>query len=318
MPSCPARGCRCVHPQESQDPYRRRDHRSDRRAEHRPGHPAPVAGGRAPNQDGGGGVLRSRLRLQLSRARFRSARPPRRCRWNTTRATCSSACSAAATRPAERKALGEQYDSILDMVHSDAATMRSELGRARPRGARATTWTACARSSGACRRWRAQDLSQLKLPAVPMGIPEQFPQQQMLMFDMIALAFQANLTRIATMMMAAEVSNMTYNFIGVPDAFHPVSHHQGDADEDREAGEDPDLPHARRWPSSSSGWRIRPTAMARCCDHSMILYGSNMSNSNAHDQYPLPTARARRGLRQDEGRPASAATRSTRRSRICC
>ncbi|MEJ0006820.1 MAG: DUF1552 domain-containing protein [Steroidobacteraceae bacterium] len=74
-----------------------------------------------------------------------------------------------------------------------------------------------------------QDLSQLKLPAVPLGIPEQFPQEQMLMFDMIALSYQANLTRIATMMMAAEVSNMTYNFVGVPDAFHPVSHHQGDA-----------------------------------------------------------------------------------------
>ncbi len=46
------------------------------------------------------------------------------------------------------------------------------------------------------------------------------------MFDMIALAYQANMTRVATLMMAAEVSNMTYNQIGVPDAFHPLSHHQ--------------------------------------------------------------------------------------------
>ena len=56
----------------------------------------------------------------------------------------------------------------------------------------------------------------------------QFDAEQMLMFDMIALAYQANLTRIINMMMAAEVSNMTYNYIGVPDAFHPVSHHADD------------------------------------------------------------------------------------------
>ena len=48
------------------------------------------------------------------------------------------------------------------------------------------------------------------------------------MFDMVALAYQANLTRVFTFMMAAEVSNLTYNHIGVSDAFHPLSHHQND------------------------------------------------------------------------------------------
>jgi len=69
-----------------------------------------------------------------------------------------------------------------------------------------------------------QDLSNLALPDVPVGIPDAFPEQMNLMFDIMALAYQADLTRVQTMMMAAEVSNMTYNHIGISDAFHPVSH----------------------------------------------------------------------------------------------
>ena len=51
-----------------------------------------------------------------------------------------------------------------------------------------------------------------------------------LMFDLMAIAWQANLTRVSTMMMAAEISMLTYNQIGVSDAFHPVSHHQNNPD----------------------------------------------------------------------------------------
>jgi hypothetical protein len=74
----------------------------------------------------------------------------------------------------------------------------------------------------------ARDLSSLDLPDAPAGIPNSFDEHINLMFDLVALAYQANLTRIFSMMMAAEVSNMTYNHIGVSDAFHPLSHHQND------------------------------------------------------------------------------------------
>ena len=75
---------------------------------------------------------------------------------------------------------------------------------------------------------QAQDLSHLKLPNVPVGNPESFDQTMNLMYDMAALAYQANLTRVMNMMVAAEVSGRTYNNIGVPDAFHAVSHHAND------------------------------------------------------------------------------------------
>src|SRR4030088_2627194 len=61
---------------------------------------------------------------------------------------------------------------------------------------------------------------------VPIG--STFDQRVTLMFDMIALAYQANLTRVFSFMMAGEGSNQTYNHVGVSDAFHPLSHHQND------------------------------------------------------------------------------------------
>ena len=77
-------------------------------------------------------------------------------------------------------------------------------------------------------KMEAQDLSQPRRCPMCRWALRRFDQHLNLMFDMIALAYQANLTRVFTFMMAAEVSNMTYNHIGVSDAFHPLSHHQND------------------------------------------------------------------------------------------
>src|SRR5690606_12135288 len=68
----------------------------------------------------------------------------------------------------------------------------------------------------------------LELPPTPVGQLEDFDAQVTLMFDLIALAYQADLTRVASYIMVAEGTNRTYNHIGVPDAFHPVSHHAND------------------------------------------------------------------------------------------
>ena len=77
-------------------------------------------------------------------------------------------------------------------------------------------------------KMEAQDLSHVTVPEAPAGTPPQFEQHINLMFDLMALAYQANMTRIFTMMMAAEVSSLTYNHIGVSDAFHPLSHHNNE------------------------------------------------------------------------------------------
>src|SRR5690606_30162666 len=75
----------------------------------------------------------------------------------------------------------------------------------------------------------ARDLSHVELPDAPVGIPNSFDEQLRVMFDIAALSYQAGLTRVITVMMAAEVSNMTYNHVDVSDAFHALSHHQNNA-----------------------------------------------------------------------------------------
>ena len=90
------------------------------------------------------------------------------------------------------------------------------------------TSKAFARSSGARRRQQPRIFRRLKIPDAPVGELDKFDEQVKLMFDLLALAFQADLTRVASYIMVAEGTNRTYNHIGVPDSFHPVSHHAND------------------------------------------------------------------------------------------
>jgi Protein of unknown function (DUF1552) len=91
------------------------------------------------------------------------------------------------------------------------------------------------------------------------------------------------------MMMAAEVSNQTYNHVGVADAFHPLSHHQNDrAKMDRLVKIQ--TYHSTVFAKFLAKLATMPDGDGNVLDHSIILYGSNMSNSNAHNEFPLPAA----------------------------
>jgi len=130
-----------------------------------------------------------------------------------------------------------------------------------------------------------RDLSKLDLPEVPVGTT--FDQRLNLMFDMVALAYQANLTRVFTFMMAAEGSNQTYNHVGVSDAFHPLSHHQNDKAK-KERLVKIQTYHSLAFAKFLAKLAAMPDGDGSMLDHSIFLYGSNMSNSNAHDEFPLP------------------------------
>jgi Protein of unknown function (DUF1552) len=101
-------------------------------------------------------------------------------------------------------------------------------------------------------------------------------------------------------MMAPEVSEQTYNHIGVPDAFHAISHHANDpAKKER-------LAKIQRYHTEVFARFVdtlarMPDGDGSMLDHSMLLYGSNMSNSNAHNQYPLPTTIIGRGCGRIRG-----------------
>ena len=190
--------------------------------------------------------------------------------------------------PEERKQLVTQYSSVLDMVADDAASLQARLG---PRDkAMLSDYLETVRElERRVQKSEAQDLSKLKLPQVPVGIPENFDQHLNLMFDMAALAWQGNLTRIVNYMLAAEVSGRTYNNIGVPDAFHAVSHHANDP-----AKKEKLVKIQTYHTTVLAKWLKKlsetPDGEGSMLDNAIILYGSNMSNSDRHNQFPLPTA----------------------------
>ena len=187
---------------------------------------------------------------------------------------------------AERKLLATQYASILDMVTTEARDLRRSLGGS-DQAALDDYLDSIREIERRVQKAEKQDLSALQLPDMPVGIPDAFNDQMNLMFDMMALAYQADLTRVQTFMMAAEVSNMTYNHIGIADAFHPLSHHQNDpAKKDK-------LVRIQRYHTEQFGKFLAklaamPDGEGSVLDNSILVYGSNMSNSDAHNQFPLP------------------------------
>ena len=129
---------------------------------------------------------------------------------------------------------------------------------------------------------------QLELPNRPAGVPFSYEEHIKLMFDLMALAYQANITRVSTFMVAREVSNRTYPQVGVPDGHHAVSHHQNRPDK-MEKNARIQTYNLGLFAYYLDRLKKTPDGDGSLLDHSVIIYGSNMSNSNAHDHFPLPT-----------------------------
>ena len=190
--------------------------------------------------------------------------------------------------PEEREALAAQYASILDVVADKAADLQRRVGPADR--ARLDDYLESVREiERRVQKLEQNDLSHIELPDAPVGIPNSFDEQLDVMFDLAALAWQANITRVLSFMMAAEVSNMTYNQVNVPDAFHALSHHQNNATK-LERLLRVQVYHSRKFARFVQKLAEMPDGEGSMLDHSILLYGSNMSNSNAHDHYPLPAA----------------------------
>ncbi len=190
--------------------------------------------------------------------------------------------------PEERAALIQQDTSILDMIRADVGDLQRTLGPS-DRALLGDYLETVREIERRVQKRQQQDLSNLTLPGLPVGVPDDFDEHLNLMFDMTLLAYQANLTRIANFMMAAEVSGRTYNHIGVPDAFHPLSHHANDPAK-LERLTKIQRYHTEVFSKFVTKMSKMPDGDGTMLDHSLLLYGSNMSNSDRHNQFPLPTA----------------------------
>jgi hypothetical protein len=189
---------------------------------------------------------------------------------------------------AERRFLTQQTASLLDMISGEVASLSRSLGPQDQRTLR-DYLDSVREIERRIQNSERGDVAKLSLPEVPGATSQNFDEHLRLMFDLVALAWQGNLTRIQTFMVAPEVSEQTYNHIGVADAFHAISHHANDPAKKARLSKIQRY-HSMVFADFLAKLAKMPDGEGSILDNSMLLYGSNMSNSNAHNQYPLPTA----------------------------
>jgi hypothetical protein len=136
---------------------------------------------------------------------------------------------------------------------------------------------------------KAEEQGARELPVVdrPAGIPPTFEEHARLMFDLLLLAFQTDLTRISTFMLGREVSGRAYPEIGVPDSHHPTSHHQNDPEKLAKL-QKINAFHLKQFAYFVEKMRTTPDGDGSLLDHSALLYGSGISDSNIHMHDNLP------------------------------
>ena len=190
------------------------------------------------------------------------------------------------TDPDIRRARLAKDASLLDSVTERASDLSRELG---PNDRTKLNQYLEAVRDIERRIQMAEEQSDRELPVVdqPAGIPNTFGEHAKLMFDLLALAYETDLTRVATFMMGREITGRTYPEIGVPDAHHPISHHQKDPIK-LEKLRKINRYHVELFAAFLKRLGSTPDGDSTLLDNSMIVYGAGMSDSNSHGSYNLP------------------------------
>ena len=186
---------------------------------------------------------------------------------------------------AARRARMQQKGSILDSLADEVASLRAKL--AAPDRSRITGYLESVRDVE--RRIQKAVAHNTELPIFdrPAGVPESFEQHARLMFDLQLLAYQGDVTRVVTFMIGREFSGRTYPEIGVPDAHHPISHHQRDPVRMEKCAKINHY-HVQLFSYFLEKMQNTPDGDGSLLDHSAILYGAGMSEGNGHVPRNLP------------------------------
>jgi len=187
---------------------------------------------------------------------------------------------------AQRLASRKEDRSILDSIRDDA----EDLQRGLPVHDRLRVGEYLDTIREIERRLQAaegQGRTQLTSIDTPVGVPETFDEHVGLLFDLLAIAYQADLTSVFTFLMAREASNKAYPQIGVPEPHHLVSHHGNKPEKIAEHAKI-NTYHVQQLAKFVEKLRTTPDGDGSLLDHSAILYGSGMSNGNQHSGEPLP------------------------------
>jgi hypothetical protein len=199
----------------------------------------------------------------------------------------ASDAAAAAEGSTKRYALRK---SVLDYVADDAKSLESKLGKDDQR--KLDEFTTSVREIEQ-RVEAAKNHPPQPMPEVdrPTGIPGDFTEHQKLMYDMMALAFRMDLTRISTFMIAHEGSDRHYRDLGINEGHHTVSHH-GAANDKIEAVKKIDLYHMQQVAYFLEKLKNTPEGNGSLLDNSMILLGCGIGDGDRHNHNELPVLMA--------------------------
>src|SRR2546422_4864568 len=217
---------------------------------------------------------------------WRSATQPLPMEWNPRAVFETLFGDSGTTDRAAREARLRQHKSILDSVTDKLASLKKDLGSQDL--AKVDQYTDAVRDVER-RIQRAEEQRDLESPTIeqPQGAPVVFEDHLALMLDLQLLAFQSDLTRVISFMIAKEQSARPYPQIGVPEAHHPLSHHN----------ELPELIaqmskinryHVQLFSQYLAKLRATPDGDGSLLDHTTILYGAGISNSQRHSGDNLP------------------------------
>ena len=193
---------------------------------------------------------------------------------------------AGSTERAAREARLRQHKSILDSVNEKLTGLRKALG---PQDLVRVDEYADSIRDVERRIQTAESQSEIELPSFsqPQGAPPVFEDHLALMLDLQLLALRSDLTRVITFMLSKEQSARPYPQIGVPEAHHPLSHHN-DVPEIVERMSKINRYHVELFSGYLAKLRATPDGDGSLLDHMTIVYGSGISNSNQHSGVDLP------------------------------
>lgn len=194
--------------------------------------------------------------------------------------------------PAERAAAREDRKSVLDLVTGRTKSLLGELGASDKR--KIDEYFTSIREVEKQIERAESDSGKLPDFERPAGIPDDFAQHARLMHDLMLIAFQADVTRVATLMYAREGSNRAYPEVGFGDGHHPLTHHRNIPDLIAKVQKINQY-HVEQFSYFVRKLKAMQEGDGSVLDHSMIVYGSSISDGNVHSHRQLPTVMLGRG-----------------------
>ena len=192
------------------------------------------------------------------------------------------------TDPAERLARMGRRRSILDFVSEDAALLRRELGPSD--NAKVSQYLDAVREAERSIQVAEEQVSSSReMPSLsrPAGVPATFEEHIHLLFDLVALAFQGDLTRIVTFMYGQEMGGLSYPQLGYPDSYHALTHHQGNRKMVQGCIEI-EAYNTKMFSYLVEKLQSTPEGDGSLLDRTVIQYGPSLGDGNLHSHYNIP------------------------------